>query len=136
MFFSCIVVSQCRPFCHPFLFVAIDLKDAYFHVQIVKRHKKFLRFALEGKAYQYHSDCLWLLECSQSVWMQFWPCYSYRGIRILNYLDDWLILAQSQDLATAHRDLVLDHLRSLGLWANPQKSVLLPCQQMTFLGVD
>ncbi len=31
----------------------IDLKDAYFHIQIVKRHRKFLRFAFQGKAYQY-----------------------------------------------------------------------------------
>ncbi len=26
-------------------FVTIDLKDAYFHIQIVQRHRKFLRFA-------------------------------------------------------------------------------------------
>ncbi len=34
-------------------FVTIDLKDAYFHIQIVKRHRKFLRFAFKGKAYQF-----------------------------------------------------------------------------------
>ncbi len=28
-------------------------EDAYFHIQIIKRHRKFLRFALEGRAYQY-----------------------------------------------------------------------------------
>ncbi len=26
-------------------FVTIDLKDAYFHIQVVQRHRKFLRFA-------------------------------------------------------------------------------------------
>lgn len=62
----------------------------------------------------FHSDCLWLIEHSQSVW----------------------ILAQSQDLMIAHWDLVRDHLRSLGLCANLQKSDLLACQQTTFLGVD
>ncbi len=30
-----------------------DIKDGYFHIQIVKRHRNFLRFAFEGKAYQY-----------------------------------------------------------------------------------
>ncbi len=34
-------------------FVTIDLKDAYFHIQVVQRHRKFLRFAFGGKAYQY-----------------------------------------------------------------------------------
>ncbi len=34
-------------------FVTIDLKDAYFHIQVVQRHRKFLWFAFGGKAYQY-----------------------------------------------------------------------------------
>ncbi len=36
-------------------FAAIDLKDAYFHVSILPRHRPFLRFAFEGRAYQYIS---------------------------------------------------------------------------------
>ncbi len=34
-------------------FVTIDLKEAYFHVSILPSHRKFLRFAFRGKAYQY-----------------------------------------------------------------------------------
>ncbi len=34
-------------------FVMIDLKNAYFHVSIIPSHRKFLRFAFRGKAYQY-----------------------------------------------------------------------------------
>ncbi len=34
-------------------FVTIDLKDAYFHIQVVQRHRRFLRFVFGGKAYQY-----------------------------------------------------------------------------------
>ncbi len=34
-------------------FVMIDLKNAYFHVSIIPGHRKFLRFAFRGKAYQY-----------------------------------------------------------------------------------
>ncbi len=34
-------------------FAAIDLKDAYFHVSILPRHRPFLRFAFKGRAYQY-----------------------------------------------------------------------------------
>ncbi len=35
-----------------------------------------------------------------------------QGFRILNYLDDWLILTQSQDQTLRHRDLVLNHLQT------------------------
>ncbi len=63
--------------------------------------------------------------------MQHW----FQGIRILNYKDDWLILAQSQELALRHRDVVLAHLESRGLRLNAKKSVLSPAQRTTYLGV-
>ncbi|KAL0151578.1 hypothetical protein M9458_053095 [Cirrhinus mrigala] len=34
-------------------FLSLDLKDAYFHIQIAPHHRRFLRFAFEGVAYQY-----------------------------------------------------------------------------------
>ncbi len=41
-------------------FAAIDLKDAYFHVSILPRHRPFLRFAFEGRAWQYRVLPFWL----------------------------------------------------------------------------
>ncbi len=32
-------------------FVTVDMKDAYFHIQVVQRYRKFLMFAFGGKAY-------------------------------------------------------------------------------------
>ncbi len=49
------------------------------------------------------------------------------GVRILNYLDDWLILVQSREQLGDHRDLVLRHLSQLGLLVNWEKSNLFPC---------
>ncbi|KAL3046904.1 hypothetical protein OYC64_021178 [Pagothenia borchgrevinki] len=34
-------------------FTTIDLKDAYFHVEIAPEHRKYLRFAFQGVAYEY-----------------------------------------------------------------------------------
>ncbi len=31
----------------------LDLKDANFHIQVAPHHRRFLRFAFEGVAYQY-----------------------------------------------------------------------------------
>ncbi len=33
-------------------FVTVDLKDADVHIQVIRRHRKFLRFAFGGKVYQ------------------------------------------------------------------------------------
>ncbi|XP_016150619.1 uncharacterized protein [Sinocyclocheilus grahami] len=103
-------------------FVTIDLKDAYFHIPIVKRHRKFLRFAFEGKAYQYCVLPIGLALAPRT----FTKCMDaslaplrLQGIRILNYLDDWLILAQSQDQARIHRDLSSPYPRSLELRSGP-----------------
>ncbi len=34
-------------------FMSLDLKDAYFHIQVAPHHRQFLRFAFERVAYQY-----------------------------------------------------------------------------------
>ncbi len=57
------------------------------------------------------------------------------GVRILNYLDDWLILTQSREQLGDPRDLVLRHLSQLGLRVNWEKSKLPPVQRISFLGV-
>ncbi len=53
----------------------------------------------------------------------------------MNYIDDWLILAPSHQLAVRHRDVVLAHMKELELWLNAKKSVISLLQRTTFLGV-
>ncbi len=120
-------------------FAAIDLKDAYFHVSILPRHRPFLRFAFEGRAYQY-KVLPFGLALSPRVFTKvvegaLVPMRE-QGIRILNYLDDWLILAQSREQLCEHRDLVLSHLSQLGLQVNWEKSKLAPVQRISFLGME
>ncbi len=119
-------------------FVTIDLKDEYFYIQVVQRHRRFLRFAFGGKAYQYKVLPFGLALALRT----FTKCMDaalaplrLQGIRVLNYLDDWLILAHSRELVSCHRDIVLCHIHSLGLRMNAMKSVLLPSQRTLFLGV-
>lgn len=40
------------------------------------------------------------------------------GIRILNYLYNWLVLAQSEAEQVSHRSFLLSHLECLGLRVN------------------
>ncbi len=118
--------------------LTIDLKYAYFHISILPQYRKFLRFAFRGKAYQY-----WVLPFGLALSPRtFNKCLDaalaplqLQGIRILNYIEDWLILGQSEQLAVRHQDFVLAHMKDLGLRLNAKKSVLPPVQRTTYLGM-
>ncbi|KAI2656961.1 Transposon Ty3-G Gag-Pol polyprotein [Labeo rohita] len=118
-------------------FLSLDLKDAYFHIQIAPHHRRFLRFAFEGVAYQYTVLPFGLSLAPRT----FTKCMDaalaplrQRGIRILNYLEDWLVLAQSEEELLSHRTLLLSHLECLGLKVNLPKSMLHPSRKISFLG--
>ncbi len=86
----------------------IDLKDTYFHISILPQHRKFLRFAFGAKRTQY-----WVLPFGLALsTCTFTKCMDaalaplrLQGIRILNYIDDWLILAQSEQIAVQHLEM-------------------------------
>lgn len=58
-----------------------------------------------------------------------------RGLRILPYLDDWLVCAQSRDQALRDTSILLDHVSRLGLAVNFAKSSLIPSRQVIFIGI-
>ena len=117
---------------------SIDLKDAYFQIPIHQSSRKLLRFLLGGRVqvYQFKALCFWLSTAPQvftgvfaavSVW-----AHSH-GIRLLRYLDDWLVLAS---LATETKKNVQDLLSlcySLGIVINEEKSDLIPSQTANYL---
>ncbi len=114
-----------------------DLKDAYFHIQIAPHNRPFLRFAFEGVSYQYTVLPFGLSLAPRT----FTKCMDaalsplrQMGIRILNYLDDWLVLTLSEVELLYHRSLLLSHLECLGLRVNLAKSALSPSQRISLLG--
>ncbi|KAL0146632.1 hypothetical protein M9458_057972 [Cirrhinus mrigala] len=110
-------------------FAAIDLKDTYLHVSIIPRQRPFLRFAFEGRAYQYKVLPFGLslsLRKSRKL-----PCSPSGG-----WAFAFSTISTTQDLLCEHRDLVLRHLSHLGLQVNREKSELSPVQRISFLGVE
>ncbi len=130
------ILSQIRP---GDWFMSLDLKDAYFHIQVAPHHRRFLRFAFEGVAYQYKVLPFGLSLAPRTFTRCMDAALSplrQMGIRILNYLDDWLILAQSEAVSTLHKTLLLSHLDHLGLRVNFAKSMLCPCRACRFFLPD
>ncbi|KAK7095233.1 hypothetical protein V1264_006669 [Littorina saxatilis] len=78
---------------------SIDLTDAYFHILILM-DRKWLRFRWGDKAYQFRALPFGL---SLAPWIftmvvrQLCALIRQKGVRLRAYLDDWLILSQSQD---------------------------------------
>ncbi len=116
-------------------FAAIDMKDAYFHVSILPRHRPFLRFAFEGRAWQYRvlpfglslSPCVF----TKVVEGALAPLREV-GVRILNYLDDWLILAQSRETVVRSQGSGASAPQPVGASGQLGKEQALPCAENLF----
>lgn len=119
-------------------FTTIDLKDAYFHVPICLEHQPFLRFIFRGQAYQFQV-LPFGLSLSPRVFSRVVAAalapLQKRGLRIMPYLDDWLICAPSRKQVVADTELVLSHVQALGFQVNFKKSDLNPRQTTSFLGL-
>ena len=59
-----------------------------------------------------------------------------RGLRLHQYLDDWLIRSQSQEEAQVNTQAVVDLTQSLGWIINQEKSELKPTQVFSFVGYE
>ena len=59
-----------------------------------------------------------------------------RGIRLHQYLDDWLIRAQPQEEAQVNTQTVVDLTQSLGWIINQEKSELKSAQVFSFVGYE
>ncbi|XP_074505795.1 uncharacterized protein LOC141775954 [Sebastes fasciatus] len=119
-------------------FTSIDLKDAYFHVPIALPHRQYLRFAFEGKAFQFKVLPFGLslaprvfTRCMRAALA---PMQA-RGMLILPYLDDWLICALTREQAERDTASLLHHMTRLGLTVNHAKSCLIPSQRVVFIGL-
>lgn len=118
--------------------VRIDLKDAYLHVPVAKTDRRFFRFRHRGKVYQWKCLAFGYRDAPrlfQKMMIEALRELREQGVRIVIYLDDILVLANSRDLCLEHRDLVVHRLLFLGFIINLEKSILEPTQRIHFLGV-
>ena len=118
--------------------VSVDPKDAYLQIPIHPASRRYLRFTAGGKTRQFRVLCFGLSTAPQVFTRVMAPVSGFLhqpGIRMLWYLDDWLILASSQEEACWARDKVLSLCQELGIIVNPEKSTLTPSQTIVYLGI-
>lgn len=118
--------------------VLLDLSEAYFHITVAAAHRHFLHFKFQSKFFQFKAMpfrfCTTPRISTKLMLAISWYCRQH-GIRIIFYLHDTIIFAQTHDLAIAHRDFVMNLLKKLGFNINLEKSDLAPAKRFTFLGL-
>ena len=119
--------------------ISLDLQDAYLQVPVHHDSLRYLRFVVAGKSYQFRVLCFGLMTASQ-VFMRIMAPVSAilhkYGVRMLRYLDDWLILASTELACLQSRDRLLSLCTELGIQVNLTKSSLVPTQSLVYLGME
>ena len=116
---------------------SVDLKDTYFQIPVHQSSRKLLRFLSGGTVYQFKALCFGLSTAPQVFTRVFAVVSAWahsHGIRLLRYLDDWLVLAASESEAKKNVQDQLSLCHSLGIVIN-EKSDLVPSQTANCLGM-
>ncbi|EIE88314.1 hypothetical protein RO3G_13025 [Rhizopus delemar RA 99-880] len=117
--------------------VSIDLSDAFLHIGLHPESRRFLRLKWKDQVYQY---CTTAFGLSTSPFVFSKVCrpilehFRSQGYRISAYLDDWILAANTKQLAIQQAQTVVNLLQQLGWLINFKKSVLTPTQQLKHLG--
>lgn len=116
--------------------VKIDLKDAYLTVPIHPSQRKFLRFSWRKRSFQFR--CLpFGLSAAPRVFTKLLKVVvaflREKGIRLVIYLDDILLLNQSEKKVKAEAMAAIALLNCLGFLINYDKSVTTPSKNMEYL---
>ena len=115
----------------------LDLKDAYFSISIHKKHRKYLRFPWGNKLYEFQAMGFGLGPGPQIFTKVMKPLVSFLrrlGVRLVIYLDDILVLNQSEVQLLRDLNSLRWLLEHLGFLINWKKSMIIPTQQIEFLG--
>ena len=116
---------------------SIDLTDAYLHIPVHAEHRRFLTFMLDGRKYMFKALPFGLSTAPRvftRITRVFGAHLRKLGVRIFMYLDDWLILAPTPQIAARDTTRVVREAEALGWLINWEKSELVPSQSPQFLG--
>ena len=116
---------------------SIDFKDAYFHIPIHSQSRKYMRFHIQGQSYRFKALPFGLSTAPMEfivVAKEVKLMALQKGIRIHQYLDDWLVRATSYQTCLQHTQTLVALCRELGWLVNKEKSELEPKQVFNFVG--
>ena len=117
--------------------IKVDLKDAYLTVPIHASHRKYLRFSWNGTDFQFKVLPFGLSTAPRTFTKIMRPVTAKlreQGLRLIVYLDDILLMAESPQDLHCHTQILVSLLQDLGFILNTKKCVLEPTRRIEFLG--
>ena len=106
---------------------SVDFKDAYFHIPIQEQSRKYLRLRFQDRTYQFKALPFGLSTAPMEftvVAKEVKLMAIHKGIRIHQYLDDWLVRAKSLQTRLRHTQMLVKICQDLGWLVNLEKSEL------------
>ena len=103
---------------------SIDFKDAYFHIPIHSQSRKYMRFHIQGHSYQFKALPFGLSTAPMEftvVAKEVKLMALRQGIRIHQYLDDWLVRASTLHTCLQHTQTLVTLCQELGWLVNKGK---------------
>ena len=116
---------------------SIDLKDAYYSVSIHSDFQKYLKFSWRGQLYKFVCFPNGLAPCPRQFTKLLKPVFS--SLRKLGhisvvYIDDTWLTSEDYNSCVNNIAETITLLDRLGFVIHPEKSILIPTQEITFLG--
>ncbi|XP_064111450.1 uncharacterized protein LOC135218938 [Macrobrachium nipponense] len=121
--------------------VSLNLQDAYFHIPIHPTSRKFLRFVVQNRCFQFKAHCFGLSTAPQvftRVMANVVGWLHQEGIRVSLYL--WMTglikgpkVEDKVGLEDLHKTFLMT--QELGLIINKEKSQIEPSQTILYLGI-
>ena len=105
--------------------ISLDLSDAYLHIPIFQKHRKYLRFCIAGQCWQWKCLCFGPSTAPpvfSKVISVIAAHLRAQNIRLASYLDDWLDRNQLKRLLLQDREKCLIFSGSTGLY-NKQREI-------------
>lgn len=115
----------------------LDLKDAYFSIPIARESQNFLAFQWNGKLYRFRVLPFGLTSAPRVYTKVMRPVAAHlrsKGVRLIVYLDDWLIIGETAEVVLNHVTIAVNLFEELGLKVNYEKSHMKPVTCLEFLG--
>ncbi|KAK3886844.1 hypothetical protein Pcinc_009030 [Petrolisthes cinctipes] len=118
---------------------SLDLKDAYWHVPIHPRFRRFLAFQVGTETFQF-TRLPFGLSLAPRVFTKLVRVVASRlaeaGVPTLMYLDDWLLHAPSKEQVANNVQVARGVLEEMGFLLNIPKSSLTPTRKLYWLGIE
>ena len=106
---------------------SIDFKDAYFHIPLQEQSRKYMRFHVQDQTYQFKAPPFGLSTAPLELTVvakKVKQMAIRKGIRIHQYLDDWLVRGTSHQVCLQHTQDLVKICQEIGWLVNLEKSEL------------